>query len=113
MTATIDENKLHELLMGVVGDMGAAFSTALVALGDRLGLYKALAEAPATSAVVPSDSVRTSLLAVISRWKRLASSRMPTLFRYCGFTLSAMASPMASWKPSWAPAWKRMGRLVW
>lgn len=50
MTATIDENKLHELLMGVVGDMGAAFSTALVALGDRLGLYKALAEAPATSA---------------------------------------------------------------
>ncbi|HKX45462.1 MAG TPA: class I SAM-dependent methyltransferase [Planctomycetota bacterium] len=36
--------------MRVVGDMGAAFSGALVVLGDKLGLYKALAEAPATPA---------------------------------------------------------------
>jgi len=49
MTAQLDETKLNELLMKVVGDMGAAFSTALVVLGDKLGLYKALSEAPATS----------------------------------------------------------------
>jgi len=52
MTATreIDDTKLHELLMKVVGDMGAAFSTALIVLGDRLGLYEALAQSAATPA---------------------------------------------------------------
>ncbi|MFT5291025.1 MAG: SAM-dependent methyltransferase [Planctomycetota bacterium] len=50
MTNQIDESKLNDLLMKVVGDMGAAFSTALVVLGDKLGLYKALAESPATAA---------------------------------------------------------------
>jgi SAM-dependent methyltransferase len=50
MTMQVEEKKLHELLMKVVGDMGAAFSTSLVVLGDKLGLYKALAEAPASSA---------------------------------------------------------------
>jgi SAM-dependent methyltransferase len=49
MSAKIDESKLHDLLMKVVGDMGAAFSTACVVLGDKLGLYRALAERPATS----------------------------------------------------------------
>lgn len=49
-TQKIDESKLHELLMKVVGDMGAAFSTACVVLGDKLGLYRALAEGAATSA---------------------------------------------------------------
>jgi SAM-dependent methyltransferase len=34
----------------VVGDVGAAMSAALVVMGDRLGLYKALATAPATPA---------------------------------------------------------------
>jgi len=46
-TMTLDENKLHELLMRVVGDMGAAFSSALVVLGHKLGLYEALGT-PAT-----------------------------------------------------------------
>jgi SAM-dependent methyltransferase len=44
----IDEGRLHALLNQVVGDMGAAFSTACVVLGHKLGLYQALAEAPAT-----------------------------------------------------------------
>jgi SAM-dependent methyltransferase len=50
MPARLDEAKLNDLLMKVVGDLGAAFSTALVVLGDKLGLYKALAESPATPA---------------------------------------------------------------
>ena len=46
----VDDAKLNDLLMKVVGDMGAAFSASLVTLGEKLGLYKKLAEAPATSA---------------------------------------------------------------
>jgi SAM-dependent methyltransferase len=47
----IDEAKLQSLMQKTVGDLGAAMSSVLVNLGDRLGLYKALAEAgPSTSA---------------------------------------------------------------
>jgi hypothetical protein len=48
--STIDEGKLHAFLEQVVGDL-AGYSGALMGyLGDRLGLYKALAEAgPLTS----------------------------------------------------------------
>src|SRR3954454_23808187 len=42
---TIDEAKLMALLGKVVGDFGSAGSIALAAIGDQLGLYKAMAEA--------------------------------------------------------------------
>ncbi|MBI3608913.1 MAG: class I SAM-dependent methyltransferase [Nitrospirae bacterium] len=45
----INEERLNEFMGKLVGDMGAAMSAALVVLGDRLGLYRALAEGPATS----------------------------------------------------------------
>jgi 2-polyprenyl-3-methyl-5-hydroxy-6-metoxy-1,4-benzoquinol methylase len=38
----VDETKLNELVGRMVGDMGAAMSAALVVLGDRVGLYKAM-----------------------------------------------------------------------
>jgi len=41
---SIDEGRLHELLGKMVGDMGAAAIAPLVMLGDKLGLYRALAE---------------------------------------------------------------------
>ncbi|MCC6811887.1 MAG: methyltransferase domain-containing protein [Deltaproteobacteria bacterium] len=44
-----DEKKLNEFLGKVVADAGAAMSSALVVLGDRLGLYKALAKAPCSA----------------------------------------------------------------
>jgi 2-polyprenyl-3-methyl-5-hydroxy-6-metoxy-1,4-benzoquinol methylase len=44
MTQTIDETKLHEFLGKVVGDVGSAMSAALVVLGDRLGLWRAMAK---------------------------------------------------------------------
>jgi SAM-dependent methyltransferase len=44
MPATLDESKLDSLLHQMVGDMGAAAVAPLVVLGDRLGLYRALAE---------------------------------------------------------------------
>ncbi|MFB3908295.1 MAG: class I SAM-dependent methyltransferase [Candidatus Eisenbacteria bacterium] len=41
----IDEKKLDEFLGRVVSDLGAALNTALVLMGDKLGLYKAMAGA--------------------------------------------------------------------
>jgi SAM-dependent methyltransferase len=49
-TAPIDPAKLDAFLGQVVGDAGAAMSAALVVVGDRLGLYKALARGRATAA---------------------------------------------------------------
>ena len=46
----IDETRLNAFLGTAVGDLGAAISASLVLVGDRLGLYKALADAPATPA---------------------------------------------------------------
>src|ERR1700689_4253824 len=40
---SINENKLHELLGKAIFDFGATFHAALVQVGDKLGLYKALA----------------------------------------------------------------------
>jgi SAM-dependent methyltransferase len=40
----INETKLNTLLGQLVGDLGASVNSALVIIGDKLGLYKALAE---------------------------------------------------------------------
>lgn len=40
---SINEQKLHELLVKGVTDFGATFHAALIAIGDKLGLYKGLA----------------------------------------------------------------------
>ena len=45
---TVDEAKLTGLVMQALGDFGATLGTAMISIGDRLGLYKALATAPAT-----------------------------------------------------------------
>ena len=41
---TLDEAKLDEFLGCFVGDLGAALSAALVVIGDKLGLYRALGD---------------------------------------------------------------------
>lgn len=47
----INEAKLNEFMGKAVGDIGAAMSATLVLIGDKLGLYKAMAHAgPMTSA---------------------------------------------------------------
>ena len=48
--AVFDQQKLEDLLGRVVGDLGATLSTALALIGDKLGLYSALAEAGPLSA---------------------------------------------------------------
>ena len=49
---TIDEAKLNEFMGRFVGDLGAALSAALVVIGDRLGLYRAMADG---SPVTPEE----------------------------------------------------------
>ena len=46
---TIDQDKLGELLGRFVGDLGATAAAGNVVVGHRLGLYRALAEGPATA----------------------------------------------------------------
>lgn len=41
-TAALDEQKLNAFLGKILGDLGATFSAALVRIGDRTGLYRAL-----------------------------------------------------------------------
>jgi SAM-dependent methyltransferase len=45
----LDMKKLEPLLGTMVSELGAAANAALVVIGDKLGLYRALASAPATS----------------------------------------------------------------
>ncbi|MBB6142554.1 SAM-dependent methyltransferase [Silvibacterium bohemicum] len=46
----LDMNKLNEFVGRFVGDLGAAVHAGLVVIGEKLGLYKALAAQPMTSA---------------------------------------------------------------
>lgn len=41
----VDQTKLEQFVGKAVGDLGAALTAALVVIGDKLGLYKALAQA--------------------------------------------------------------------
>jgi 2-polyprenyl-3-methyl-5-hydroxy-6-metoxy-1,4-benzoquinol methylase len=48
-TAAVDADRLHAFMGKMVGDMSAAMSGALVLIGDKLGLYKSLAEGGAAT----------------------------------------------------------------
>jgi SAM-dependent methyltransferase len=53
----VDQTKLHEFIMKAVGEMGAAMNAALILVGDKLGLYKAMAgSGPLTSAELAAKS---------------------------------------------------------
>ena len=52
----IDETKLDQLVGQFATDFGAALHAATVVIGDKLGLYKTLAEAPATGAELAERS---------------------------------------------------------
>jgi SAM-dependent methyltransferase len=48
MQTTLDPARVEAFAGRILGDLGTTMSGALIYLGDRLGLYRALAEAPAT-----------------------------------------------------------------
>jgi SAM-dependent methyltransferase len=58
--ATIDEAKLEQFIGSVVGDLGATMNTALIRIGDKLGLYRAMAGAGPLTAQELAESTDTS-----------------------------------------------------
>ena len=56
---TINEEKLHEFLGKVVCDVGSAASGVLVVIGDKLGLYRAMADG---GAVTPAELAKRTEL---------------------------------------------------
>ena len=57
---TFDESKLNAFMEKLVGDMGAAMHAALVVIGDKLGLYKAMANAGALTAAELAAKTNTT-----------------------------------------------------
>lgn len=55
-----DEKKLHAFMERVVGDMGAAMHAALIVMGDKLGLYRAMADAGPMSAADLAEKTGTT-----------------------------------------------------
>jgi SAM-dependent methyltransferase len=56
----VDMDKLMEFVFRVVGEIGATLNTALVAIGDRLGLYRALAGAGPLSPAALAERTGTA-----------------------------------------------------
>ncbi len=59
-TQTIDEAKVQAFVFQAVGELGATLNAALVVIGDRLGLYKAMAGAGALTPRELADRTQTS-----------------------------------------------------
>jgi 2-polyprenyl-3-methyl-5-hydroxy-6-metoxy-1,4-benzoquinol methylase len=56
----VDEQKLQDLLGRIVTDLGATISAGLVVIGDRLGLYAAMADGEQVSAEELADRTATA-----------------------------------------------------
>jgi SAM-dependent methyltransferase len=56
---TIDEAKIEAFVNQIATDVGAALSTALVTVGDRLGLYRAMADGQPVSAAELAERTAT------------------------------------------------------
>jgi len=52
----LDEKKLHEFLGRALVDLGGAVNAVLMSMGDELGLYKALANGPQSSAELAQNT---------------------------------------------------------
>ena len=52
----VDMDKLNTFIGQFVGDLGAAVGAGMVVIGEKLGLYKALADGPITSAELASKT---------------------------------------------------------
>ena len=76
-----DNSRMEHFLGKMVGDMGAASSAALVLLGDKLGLYKALASNGSVTSVELAERTNTSERYVrewlAARLRRGMSSMIP------------------------------------
>jgi 2-polyprenyl-3-methyl-5-hydroxy-6-metoxy-1,4-benzoquinol methylase len=58
--APLNEAKLNDFMNKAVGDMGAAMMASLIAIGDKLGLYKAMASGKPMSSTEIAKQTNTS-----------------------------------------------------
>ena len=58
--ATVDEAKLEQFVGAVVGDLGATLNAALIRIGDKLGLYRAMAGAGPMTPLELAESTGTA-----------------------------------------------------
>jgi SAM-dependent methyltransferase len=58
--SSIDESKVHEIDHKALGDMGASLTAALVVFGDKLGLYKAMADSKPVTAATLAERTDTT-----------------------------------------------------
>jgi SAM-dependent methyltransferase len=65
---TVDQDKLMDFIHQFAGDLGATMAAGSVVVGHRLGLYRALAEGPATAAEL-ADRARCSTR-YVTEWLR-------------------------------------------
>ena len=63
----IDEQKVEEAVGKVFGDLGVAITGPLIALGDRLGLWAAMAGAGPVTPKAPSAVFSASAVTIRSR----------------------------------------------
>ena len=56
----VEQAKLQEFMGKIVNDLGATWSTVLVIIGDKLGLYKAMADSKPVTAAELASRTRTN-----------------------------------------------------
>lgn len=71
----MDEQQIEEFVFQVVGDIGAAMSGPLVLMGDRLGLWTAIADSESvTSASLASSTDINERWSGLQLWQRQGTS---------------------------------------
>ena len=88
----VDMGRLNAFLGGFVGDLGAAVHAGMVGIGERLGLYKALAAGPMTPAELCAKTSTDERY--VREWlaSQAALLKMMFLPRICAVVI-AFASP--------------------
>ena len=85
----VDEAKLNEFLGQFVADLGATANAAMVVIGHRLGLYRALADAPPVTAAELAQRTGTTPRYVTEWLAAQAASGYVTVTGDGRFTLTA------------------------
>ena len=77
----LDMDKLNAFVGQFVSDLGAAVHAGMVVIGEKLGLYKALAAGPMTSAELAAKPTPTSATCANGWPRRRPAATSPTTRR--------------------------------
>ena len=77
----VDMDKLNAFVGQFVGDLGAAVHSGMVVIGEKLGLYKALAEGPMDSAELAAKTKQMSVMCANGWVRKLPAATSRTTKR--------------------------------